>query len=162
MALPIYIEIEGEKQGKFTGGCTRKSREGMIEAFEADHQVEIPTDRLTGKATGNRVHGPFVFYKEIDKSSPLIQMALVTGENIKTMKVHFWQITPAGQEREFYTITLSDAQIVTVRSFLPNVHSQGQLKPSEEVALRYSKIEWLITDGNITAMDSWFEPVAVG
>jgi type VI secretion system secreted protein Hcp len=158
MALPIYIEIEATTSGKIEGGSTRKSREGMIEGVEAHHLVEIPTDRLTGRATGNRVHGPFVFTKEIDKASPYIQKMLVTGENIKKLTSHFWMITPDGKEKEFYNIVIEDAQVTSVTTILPNVHHEGKEKPMEQVSVRYSTITWTYTDGNIMATDSYYQP----
>lgn len=158
MALPVYIEIQGTKQGKFTGGCKRKGREGMIEGIQLDHEIEVPTDKVTGQATGNRVHGPLFFLKEIDRSSPMLLQALVTNEQIKEMVIHFWKVNEKGQELEFYTVKLSDGALISVNTMLPNINKEGQLKPSEEVGIRYSKIEWTITDGNIVAMDDWYEP----
>jgi type VI secretion system secreted protein Hcp len=160
MALPIYIEIEGTKQGKFEGGCKRKGREKMIEGLQAHHGVDVPTDRMSGKITGNRVHGPFTFTKEIDKASVPILQALVTGETIKTMTVHFWHITPEGKEVELYNIVLEDAQICSVNTILPNIKQEGQLNPMEEVSLRYSTVTWTFLDGNLTVTDSWLTPVA--
>lgn len=159
MALPVYVEISGKKQGKFTGGCRRKGREGMMEAIQIDHDIKVPTDALTGDATGKRRHGPMVFRKEIDKASPQLLQALVNNETVTEMKLHFWTVTPQGQEREFYTITLTDGRIVDVETMLPNIYDNEKLHPQEQVAVTYSKIEWLITDGNIVAMDDWYQPV---
>jgi type VI secretion system secreted protein Hcp len=160
MALPVYIEVEGTKQGKFEGGSKRKGREKMIEGTAVEHQVMIPTDKLSGRATGNRIHGAFTFTKEIDKSSPQLQNALVTGEQIKSMIAHFWHITPEGKEVEFYKIVLSEAQVTAVKTLLPNVNDPEleHEKAQEHVALRYTTIEWTFLDGNVMATDSWLVP----
>ncbi len=158
-SLPVYIEIEGTKQGKFEGGSKRKGREKMIEAIAVEHEVEVPTDKMTGKITGNRIHGPFTFTKEIDKASVPIIQALVTGETIKKLTAHFWTITPEGKEAELYTIVLEDAQICADELDLPNIKEQGGLL-TEEVSLRYSMITWTFLDGNLTATDSWLSPVS--
>jgi type VI secretion system secreted protein Hcp len=122
--------------------------------------VDVPTDKMSGKITGNRVHGPFTFTKEIDKASVPILQALVTGETIKTMTVHFWHITPEGKEVELYNIVLEDAQLCSVNTVLPNIKQEGQLNPMEEVSLRYGTITWTFLDGNLTVTDSWLTPVA--
>ncbi len=156
--LPLYIEIEGTKQGKFEGGCKRKGREKMIEGIKFEHGVEVPTDKMTGKITGARVHGPLTITKEVDKASVPIMQALVTGETIKKMTVHFWNITPEGKEAELFNIVLEEAQICSVETKLPNIKEEGGLM-REEVSLRYSTITWTYLDGNLTATDSWLTPV---
>ena len=158
MALPVYIEIEAETQGKIEGGCTRKGREKMIEGLQIRHSVEVPTETHTGKITGNRVHGPFTFVKEIDKSSPLLFQALASGENIKSLIAHMWHVSGAGKEVEFYKITLTNGTICNIDTILANVKTEGQLNPMEEVSLRYETITWTILDGNIEATDSWAAP----
>jgi type VI secretion system Hcp family effector len=74
------------------------------------------------------------------------------------MKLHFWQVDSKGIEKEFYTITITDAQISSVQTLLPNIFDHGQLRPSEVFAIRYSKIEWLIIEGNVMAEDDWYAP----
>jgi type VI secretion system secreted protein Hcp len=160
MALPVYIEIEAETQGKIEGGCTRKGREKMIEGLQVRHNVEVPTEIASGLPTGNVVHGALTFVKDIDKSSPLLFQALTHSENVKSFIAHFWQVTGAGKEVEFYKVTLTNAHISSITTVLPNVRTEGQLNPMEEVALRYETITWTILDGNIEATASWQEPSA--
>lgn len=160
MALPVYIELEGKKQGKIDGGGARKGREKMIEATAVRHTVHVPTDTHTGQITGNRIHGPFTFVKEIDKASPPLQQAMVTGEVLTTFTAHFWRVAPDGKETEFYKIELEEAQISSITTILPDTHREGQLKPQEEVAVRYTTITWTYLDGNLVATDSWLSPVS--
>jgi type VI secretion system secreted protein Hcp len=158
MALPIYIEMEGVTQGKFDGGVQRKGREKWIEGIAVEHQVYVPTDRLTGSVTGSRVHNAFYLMKEIDKSSPMILKALVTNESLKSVIIHFYQPGKDGKEVEFYNIKMTDAAVTSVETILPHVHTRADEKPQEKIALRYGAIEWTFTEGNIVANDQWLVP----
>jgi type VI secretion system secreted protein Hcp len=159
MALPVYIKMKSEKQGKIKSGYKRKGCEDMIEATWVSLEIKIPTDALTGKASGNRVHGAIHFRKATDSATPQLYAALVSAETITEMKMHFWQVDAKGVEKEFFTVTINDAQVSTVAAELPDIYDHPQLKPGEKIAIRYSKIEWVIVEGNIMAADSWYEPV---
>jgi len=158
MALPVYIEIKGEKQGDFKGGCRRKGCENMIEAFWVNHEIKIPTDALTGKAAGNRIHGAIQFKKATDSATPQLYAALVNAETITKMTLHYWQVDPKGVEKEFYTVVATDAQVSQVMAELPDIFDHPQRRPAETIAIRYSKIEWVIKEGNIMAEDDWYAP----
>lgn len=79
MPTPAYLLIEGERQGVISFGAFTESSVGNIyqEGFEDNilvqsisHSMKIPTDRQSGQPTGQRVHGPFMITKVIDKSTP--------------------------------------------------------------------------------------------
>lgn len=159
MALPVYISMTGENQGEFDAGGVRKGREKWMEGLSIEHEIIVPTDRLSGMATGNRVHGALHFTKEIDKSSPMIMKALVNAETITEVLIRFFRPSRSGAEEEFYSIKLADAQITGVQTLLPHVHTHGNEKPQEKISLRYGEIEWTYKDGNIVANDKWKEPV---
>ena len=162
MALDIFVSITGQKQGHIKGGSLIKGREGQIEAFSFSTEIVSPRDPQSGLPTGKRLHKPIVFTKEIDKSSPLLASVLSTQENLTEVILRFYEpnIRPgvgAGQEVQFYTIKLTNANIVSIAMRMGNnkLAEFAKMPVWEEIALTYQKIEWTYTDGGITASDDW-------
>ena len=161
MALNSYLQLKGQKQGDINGSVTQKGREGKIMVMAFNHEVLSPRDVATGQATGKRMHKPFVITKEIDKSSPLLYTALVSNENIISWELQCFAAARTGAEVNHYTVRLSNANIVDIRSFMLNnkVPENVKMPLMEEVGFVYEKIEWIWVDGGITASDEWESPV---
>lgn len=74
--------------------------------------------------------------KRIDKSSPKLMLACANGEHIKKAVL---TARKAGKEQqEFYKITLTD---LLVSSFQTGGHGDGDVLPTDQVSLNFSKIE---------------------
>ncbi|MEO7312914.1 MAG: Hcp family type VI secretion system effector [Chitinophagaceae bacterium] len=166
MALNAYLKMKGQKQGDIKGSVTQKGREGKIMVIAVSHEIVSPRDAASGQATGRRQHKPFVITKEIDKSSPLLYNALVTNENINSWELMFYapQVRVgegAGAEVNHYTVKLTNARIVDVKSVMLNNKNPELVKFAEyeEVAFVYQKIEWTWVDGGITSSDDWDSPI---
>ena len=137
MAIPAYLWLKDDGGADIKGSVDVQGREGSIEVVALDHDVYIPTDNNTGKLTGTRTHKPFTFTKEIDASSPYLYKAVTTGQTLKTAEFKFYRINDAGQEVEYFNITLHNHL--------------------ERIEFRYEKITWTYKDGNIIHSDSWNE-----
>jgi type VI secretion system secreted protein Hcp len=161
MALMSYLKLKGQKQGEIKGSVTQKGRENKIAVIAVSHDVISPRDAASGLPTGKRMHKPFVITKELDKASPLLYNALVNNENITEWELQFWQPSPTGVEKQHYTVKLTNANIASISSRMPNNKHPDLMKfeTYEEVAFTYQKIEWTWVDGGITAMDDWESPV---
>jgi type VI secretion system secreted protein Hcp len=166
MALNAYLKLKGQKQGEIKGSVTQKGREGRIMVIAVSHEIVSPRDSASGQATGKRQHKPFVITKEIDKSTPLLYNALVNNENITAWELKFF--TPqlqmaggAGAEVNNYTVKLTNAHIVDIKSVMLNNKNPELVRYAvyEEIAFTYQKIEWTWVDGGITAMDDWEAPI---
>ena len=160
MPMPAHLTLEGAKQGKIEGSCTQGGREGTILVQGFDHNVTIPSDLQTGLAVGKRVHDMFKIVKEFDKSSPLLYQALVNGEHMKSVVVKWYRISPTGTEEHYFTITLEDAIIVSIRPWMPNcldktTASYGHM---EDVSFRYRKIIWRHEIDSKEGQDDWLVP----
>jgi type VI secretion system secreted protein Hcp len=140
---------------------TIKGREGSILVHSFENEILSPRDPTTGQSTGKREHEPFVILKEIDKSSPKLWTALVTNEVLTTWVLRFWAADAKGMEQEIYTITLTNANISSVREYMVDnlTAADANLPMLEEVTFTYQKIQWTWTDGGITASDDWSSPV---
>ncbi len=114
MPLPCYLTIKGAKQGKIEGSCEVAGHIGEIEIQAVEHTVEIPRNPQTGQPTGQRVHGVIKLTKVLDKASPKILQALVTGEPLEEVKLAFYRFNQkSGTTEKYYTITLKDATVAT-------------------------------------------------
>lgn len=155
-ALPAYMEVEGVNQGKIEGSSISEGREGTIVVYGFGHKVQVPTDPQTGLATEKRIHGPLEVLKEIDKSSPKLYQALVTGEKLSSVIIKFYRMGASGQVEHFFTVSLADAIIVKITpSLTGTVESEG-LGPMEIVSFNYRKITWTWEIGTkVESSDDW-------
>lgn len=161
MALNAYLQLKGQQQGDIKGSVTQKGREGKIAVMAFNHEVLSPRDPATGQATGKRVHTPFVITKEIDMSSPPLYSALVNNETITSWELQCFAASVKGVEMNNYTVTLTNASIVDIRSIMLNnkVVENSKMPLMEEVSFVYERIEWTWVAGEITASDDWISPV---
>ncbi len=162
MALAAYLTIVAERQGPIHGSVTQKGRENKILVIAVQHEIVAPRDPQSGIPTGKRMHKPFNVTKELDRSTPLLHAILCTNENIREARIEFWTATPTGQEKQHYTVKLTNANISSITFKQANIRSAKlqRLPEYEEIAFTYQKIQWLWVDGGIIAEDSWNPPVA--
>jgi type VI secretion system secreted protein Hcp len=162
MALNAYLTLKGQKTGAIDGSVTQKGREKSIMVIAVSHEITSPRDPASGLPTGKRMHKPMVITKELDKSTPLLFNVLVNNENVTEWTLKFWRPSATGAEQQHFTIKLTNANIASISTRLPNNKHPDLMKfeTYEEIAFTYQKIEWTWTDGGITAMDDWESPVA--
>ncbi len=160
MALAAYLSIVAERQGPILGGVTQKGREGKILVIAVQHEIVCPRDPQSGMPTGKRMHKPFSIIKELDCSSPLLYQLICTNENIRDARIDFWTTTPTGQEKQHYTVHLTNANITAINFKMANIRSSKlvRLAEYEEIAFTYQKIEWTWNEGNKSASDDWETP----
>ncbi|MCD6025562.1 MAG: Hcp protein [Solimicrobium sp.] len=160
MPMHCFLTLEGKNQGKIEGSVAIKGHEGKIEILAVDHTIDIPSNALSGKPSGQRVHGPKVLTKEIDKSSPKLFQALTSGEQFKSVVLEYYRISPKGTEEKYYTVRLSNAILTKMRAWVPNINSpeNKQMGHMEDIAFTYEKITWTFDPDGIEAEDSWLAP----
>jgi type VI secretion system secreted protein Hcp len=160
MAIPIYLWLTVDDAGQeIAGSVDVHGREGSIEVLAQDHSLYIPTDSNTGKLTGTRIHKPFQFIKEIDSSSPYLYKAVTTGQTLKSADFKWYRIDQEGNEVVYFITTLEQVKVVKVAPKMHDVKdpTKERYNHMEQVELRYEKITWHFTDGNIKHHDSWNE-----
>lgn len=163
MALTAYLSLKGSKQGAIKGDVIQKGRENQIAVYAANHQINTPFDAVTGLRTGKQVHKPLMITKEIDRSTPQLFQALITNEAISEFILRFWSprksgpAAASGVEVQIYTITLTNASIVSIETNMDNnkIDSNLKLPVFEMVAFAYDSIEWKWMDPVITATGAW-------
>src|SRR5690606_27742339 len=152
-----YLTLKGQTQGDIKGSVTQAGREDSIMVIGFNHEVVSPRDAASGLPTGKRQHKPLTITKELDKSTPLLMNVLVNNENVTDWALKFWQPSATGQEVQYYTIELRNANIAGIRAeMLNNKYPENmQHKEREHVSFTYQKIIWTWVDGGITAEDDW-------
>lgn len=169
MPTPAYLSIEGERQGVISAGAFTLASVGNIyqEGFEDtilvqsfDHAMSIPTDPQSGQPSGQRVHGPFIITKVIDKSSPLLCTAMTTGERLKKCELRLYRTTAEGTQEHYYTIKLTDAVIVHISTTMPSAQSSAtaHLTHLETIAINYRAIQWNHEACGTSGGDDWRKP----
>lgn len=158
MPLPCYLTIKGAKQGKIEGSCEVAGHIGEIEIQAVEHTVEIPRNPQTGQPTGQRVHGVIKLTKVLDKASPKILQALVTGEPLEEVKLAFYRFNQkSGTTEKYYTITLKDATVATGHLSVSNclLESNKALGHMEDISFAYGTIIWSADMDSVESQDSW-------
>ncbi|MBF0466346.1 MAG: Hcp family type VI secretion system effector [Nitrospirae bacterium] len=157
-AMPLHMELTGEKQGKIEGSCDMKGREGTIFVYSLQHGVSIPyhTGGTGGAsiASGKRVHSPLQITKQTDKSTPKLLLALSTGENIKELKIKWYRISKQGKEEHYFTTKLESAVIVDAHMHFV----EGGGGHMEQISFAYKKITWTWEVDGVETSDDWSAP----
>ena len=156
MPIPVYVKFDG-----IEGSCQVKGREGTVEVLEFDHTVDIPVDVKDATATGTRRHGAVTLTANVDKATSNMYEAVCTSKAIKSVEMDFYMIGDDGKQKKYYTVKLENARPTKVRLWFPNVDDAPTKTYKHMVTyeLRYEKITWTFTDGNLEFADAWKEPV---
>ncbi|MFK3659309.1 Hcp family type VI secretion system effector [Scandinavium sp. NPDC088450] len=156
MAIPGNMWLYDDGGALIKGGCDVQNREFSIEFKGFHHNLSTPTDNLTGKPTGKRIHSPLMIVKEFDYSSPYLYKAVATGQALEKAELKFYKINDAGQEVEYFNILLEGVRIVSVSPAMASPEDQNN-NHLETVEFRYERITWKHNDGNIIFSDAWNE-----
>ncbi|HEX2881751.1 MAG TPA: type VI secretion system tube protein TssD, partial [Polyangiaceae bacterium] len=127
-ALNAYLTLKGKVSGDIKGSVTQKGRENSILVFAYQHEMSTPIDTKSGASTGKLQHGVLKITKELDKSSPLLMKAWSSNEGMTEFTLRFWEPKPTGVEAQHFTVKLTNARIVGIKSFLPNTKDANLMK----------------------------------
>lgn len=159
MAADTYavMIIEGESQGVIVGEGYGPM-DDVIFVASFGHSVNIPADPQTGQPTGRRVHNPLRVVKAVDRTTPLLFQALVSGERLRTVEIRFYQLNSAiGQHEHFFTMLLEDAVMMSIApSLIPAAETSEMM---EIVTFTYAKITWTQEIDGIESGDDWRVPI---
>ncbi len=167
MNNPIFMTVKGSRQGLITEGAYSKEsvgnsyqsgheKESMIKGYT--HNITIPRDPLSGQPSGQRVHAPYVVTKVLDKASPLLMNALVTGETLPKVEIKKYRTNYEGKLEHYFTTILEDAVIVDIKSDAGHQLSDSTLAdvaPLEHISFSYRKISWRHEIASTSGEDDW-------
>ena len=169
MPTPAYMTITGERQGNITannftdasvGNIYQEGHENetLIEAFE--HKILLPRDPQSGQPTGQRVHQPLKITKVMDKCSPLLYRALTSGERLPKVELKFYRTSAQGTMEHYFTMTLEDAIITDITTYMPNCQDPGMAHFThlEDVQFTYRKLTKTHEIASTSESDDWRKP----
>ncbi|MDE9462491.1 Hcp family type VI secretion system effector [Xenorhabdus bovienii] len=139
MSYLIYLSLKGKKQGLISAGCS--TPESIGNRYQAGREDQIQVLSLNHMMTRdqNVNHHPVSFVKPIDKSSPLLAMA-IDGNELLDAVFMFYRISPMGQLERFYEVKLTSATLVDFSCHYPHSIGDNDQIPSETVLLDYKSI----------------------
>jgi type VI secretion system secreted protein Hcp len=155
MPQPSYAYFDG-----IDGSVEDAGREKSVMVLELDHIVEVPVDVKDASATGTRRHGSMKLVCNIDKATPRLMECVCFSKTIPKVKVEYWRTNNDGKQENYYNINLEAVRIVKAEHWFPNVDDAATTtyKDMMTYELRYDKIEWIYTDGNLSFADQWKKP----
>ncbi|TGO02231.1 hypothetical protein PN36_28310 [Candidatus Thiomargarita nelsonii] len=144
MPQVAYVTVNGVRQGLITAGCNTQDHTDESTVLQFEHQMIIPRDPQTGQPTGQRVHKPLVYRTRYDKTTPLMNKALCTGERLSEVVIKWYRTIMEGTQEYYFTHTLTDAIIVDIKAETTLATDNSLDYRDHEVvySLVYRKIKW--------------------
>lgn len=141
MANVIYLTVKGNKQGLISAGCS--SYESIGNKYQDGHKDQILVYSIdhTLNRSQNVSHSPIILNKPIDKSSPLLGVAISTNEIIECV-FDIYRNSSTGRLEHFYSIKLTNASIKNISIHYPNSLTHNDRQPYESISIAYESITW--------------------
>ena len=139
MANIIYLKLEGKQQGLISRGCCTSDSIGNKYQSGKEDYIFITEFDCAVTRDQNLSHHPIDFVKLIDKSSPLILVAIANNEKL-TLTFDFFRTSQHGGLEKYYTIRLNEASIVNYATRSPNNILRNDILPEEYISVKYRDI----------------------
>ncbi|NHB87966.1 type VI secretion system tube protein Hcp [Photorhabdus tasmaniensis] len=150
----IYLTLKGHKQGLISAGCS--SIDSIGNKGQLDHIDQIFVYSLAHSLTReqNVNHHPITFKKPIDKSSPLLGVAISDNEVLDAI-FDGYRANQAGILELYYTIKVIGATITDLAIYHPHSITHAGSQPQETISLRYKSITWTHHIAGTSAYSIW-------
>ena len=156
MPIPCNLRVP-----EYPGSSEKVGREDTIDVFEVDHHIELPYRDEDGRATGVRVYGPLHVTAEIDKATPGLHKACVTGQRLAEVTLTFYRIDPqAREEKANYSITMRGARVVDVDTQVALTFDRRHKERRQMIKYGFVSegIEWNWIPDSTVEQDNWTTP----
>ncbi|HCB2899158.1 Hcp family type VI secretion system effector [Proteus mirabilis] len=139
MAYPTYLALKGKNQGLISAGCSTQDSIGNL--YQIGHENEIQVIGLHGGAfrEQNALYKPIVFTKPIDKSSPLLSVALDNNEILEAYFT-FYRTSQSGQFEKYYEIKLTGVSLIEISDIFPDSIKDNESMPYQRIQMKYESI----------------------
>lgn len=139
MANPIYLVLKGKNQGLISAGCS--SLDSIGNRYQIGHEDEIQVIGLNSGSfrEQNASYRPVVFTKPIDKSSPLLSVALDGNEVLEAIFA-FYRTSQSGQLEKYYEIKLTGVSLIEISDIFPDSIKDNDSMPYQRIQMKYESI----------------------
>lgn len=134
MSVIIYASVNGTRQGLISAGCSSFDSIGNRSQNGHEDQMQILGMNHSITREQNVEHHPITIIKPIDKSSPLLGVAISNNEFLEAT-FYFYRINSAGQLELYYEIKLTDASIIDITCVYPHSIKNNEMMPHEKFYL---------------------------
>ncbi|WP_350304466.1 Hcp family type VI secretion system effector [Photorhabdus viridis] len=150
----IYLILKGQKQGLISAGCS--SIDSIGNKGQLGHIDQILVYSLSHSLTReqNVNHHPITFKKPIDKSSPLLGVAIADNEILDAF-FDVCRTNHSGIQELYYTIKVIGATITDLAVYHPHSITHAGSQPQETISLRYKSITWTHHIAGTSAYSIW-------
>lgn len=157
MASHGYMTINGKSQGLISAGCS--TQDSIGNKWQDGHRDEIMVLSFHHNMAnrGNvrtSSHGPIAITKNIDKSSPLLAVALSNREELNCV-INFYRISPSGWQEKYYSVDIRGCIIADLTVDVPHSVLHIDAEAQEHVALRYREIIWTHHKAGTSGFSAW-------
>jgi len=140
MPICTYLTITGKTQGLISAGCSTYDSIGSH--LQTGHADQILVYSSEHKIIGGKIvsHHPMVITKPLDKSTPLLLVAISNSELIQCV-LDYYRTSQYGAQEKYLTIKLTDATLESISSICPGTLPGGDPGPYEMLSLSYETID---------------------
>lgn len=171
MPTPCYLSIEGKTQGLISSGALSpesvgnryvQGHEDEILVQEIEHEIFTPSDSQAGQPTSPRVHQPLRVTTTLDKSTPLLYNALVSGESFPKVELKWYRTSIEGKQEHFFSTQLTDATVTSIVCEMPHCQEARSAEFTQylQISLVYREIRWEHLMSGTSGSDDWRRPKA--
>lgn len=154
----IYLTLKGRKQGLISAGCS--SIDSIGNKGQLDRTDQIFIYNLNHSLTWDQYarHHPITFKKPVDKSSPLLGIAMSENEILDGI-FDIYRASQFGIQELYYTIKVIEATIIDLAVYHPHSITHAGAQPQETISLRYKSITWTHHIAGTSAYSIWDDRV---
>ncbi|HDU8610126.1 TPA: Hcp family type VI secretion system effector [Morganella morganii] len=141
MANSIYLKIKGTSQGDISKGCSTYDSIGNKYQNGHEDQIYVYSFDYDINREQNISHSPVIISKPIDKSSPLLGVA-ITNNEVLECELEFYRTGSHGHQEKYYTVKLTKASITNISAHYPNSLTHSDAQAYEDITIKYESISW--------------------
>ncbi|MDC9583063.1 Hcp family type VI secretion system effector [Xenorhabdus sp. PR6a] len=141
MSNIIYLTVNGKKQGLISAGCSSENSIGNIYQCGREDQIYIYELSHALYREQNVAHSPITIKKPIDKSSPLLGVAISNNEELECL-FDIYRTDSAGGLSKYYSLKITNVTISEMSFICPNSLTHNDAQPQESVSFKYKSITW--------------------
>ncbi|EOG1983289.1 Hcp family type VI secretion system effector [Proteus mirabilis] len=139
MAYPTYLVLKGKNQGLISAGCSTSDSIGNRYQIGHENEIQIISLNYGSFREQNASYRPIVFTKPIDKSSPLLSVALDSNEVLEATFI-FYRTSQNGQLEKYYEIKLTGVSLIEISDIFPDSIKDNESMPYQRIQMKYESI----------------------